>query len=192
MEKKYKWLDTMLGSNLEGVVSELIAYREKGILAGATFNGQKLYSDTVTLDGAYLQVTGRTRKQFILERMEKAEAEAQLLKAEKDRIAQVELEHQTRIPELTEYWMAKGREVLAEEKWKDWDLVVPARLKDLYKGEELPACLEIIQLLHNNCTLKEAHIALKKQKHSQLSSTVVTSLVREFSERGKEFFLYVN
>jgi hypothetical protein len=64
MDKKYEQVEFLLGSTIDEVVSELLNYREKGKLAFAKFNGVTFYSDTVTLDLAYQEVTGKTKTEF--------------------------------------------------------------------------------------------------------------------------------
>jgi hypothetical protein len=64
MDKKYEQVDFLPGSTIEQAVNKLLSYREKGKLAVAKFNGVTLYSDTVTLDSAYLEITGKTKTEF--------------------------------------------------------------------------------------------------------------------------------
>jgi hypothetical protein len=64
MNKKYEQVDFLLGSTIEQAVNELLSYREKGKLAVGKFNGVTLYSDTVTLDSAYREITGKTKTEF--------------------------------------------------------------------------------------------------------------------------------
>ncbi len=64
MDKKYEHVEFLPGSTIEYVVNELLGYREKGKLAFAKFNGVTLYSDTVTLDSAYREITGKTKTEF--------------------------------------------------------------------------------------------------------------------------------
>jgi hypothetical protein len=64
MDKKYEQVKLSLGSSIERAVNELLSYREKGKLAVVKFNGVTLYSDTVTLDSAYREITGKTKTEF--------------------------------------------------------------------------------------------------------------------------------
>jgi hypothetical protein len=64
MDKKYEQVKFLPGSTIEHVVNELLSYREKGQLAVAKFNGVTLYSDTVTMDSAYQEITGKTKTEF--------------------------------------------------------------------------------------------------------------------------------
>jgi hypothetical protein len=64
MDKKYEQVEFLPGSTIEHVVNELLSYREKGKFTVAKFNGVTLYSDTVTLDSAYREITGKTKTEF--------------------------------------------------------------------------------------------------------------------------------
>lgn len=61
MDKEYKKIYFSLWSSIEDAVNELLDYKEKGVFACGEFNGTILYSDTVTLDGAYRAITGKTK-----------------------------------------------------------------------------------------------------------------------------------
>ena len=70
---------------------------------------------------------------------------------------------------MTEKWVKKGKQLLSEDKWKLWEEIVPIRLGDLYRGMELGATLEIVEILNNNGTLEEAKNAIENQDHSGMS-----------------------
>lgn len=179
LSKKYEKIGAEWGS-LENSVNKLLKYREKGRLAYINFNGTKLYSDTVTIDSVYKEVTGKTKVEF--EKLQEGYIED---------IKRRDREHKTQIPKLTEYWRRKGRETLSEDKWKYWDEIVPIRLGDLYKGMELENCLEITSLLNDGGTLDEARDLFYDQGHSGMSGSLVCSMVEEFCDRGKVFSDYV-
>lgn len=180
MNEKYKEIDFLIGCNIEHAVNELLDYKKKGILACGTFNGVTLYSNTATMDGAYLQITGKTKTERDKERQEW-----------KENYEREEREHKERIPELSKVWRKQGREILTEDKWDYWDEIVPVRLGDLYRGMELGCCLDIVKILNKGCTLDEAKTEINKQDHSGMSYGLVRAMVREFCDRGQEFYDYV-
>lgn len=180
MEKNYKEIEFMCGSDVKDAVNELLEYKKKGILVYGTFNGTNLYSDTVTMDNAYIAITGKTKEELDKEHQEWRE------NYEKE-----EREFKDSIPELSKSWMNKGREVLTEDKWSYWDKIVPIRLGDLYHGMELGNCLDIVRILNNNGSLDEAKQKIEDQGHSGMSYSLVRAMVSEFCERGKEFSMYV-
>ncbi|MGD6876847.1 hypothetical protein [Bacillus infantis] len=179
MNNRYLEID-FLGSTIESAVNKLLEYRDNGRLAYGEFNGVTLFSDTVTMDGAYKDITGKTKAEF-----DKAQQEW------RDDLDRQKREHEEKIPELTEVWMKKGRNVLSKDKWEYWDQIVPIRLNDLYRGMELGACLDIISVLNNGGTLDEAKTVIEEQDHSGMSFSLVCAMVNEFSDRGSEFVEYV-
>jgi len=166
--------------NIEEAVKELWHYKNEGILAYVDFNGTTLYSDTVTMDDAYLKITGKTKAKF-----DKAQQDWH------DNYEREEREFKEQIPKLTEEWKKKGREILAEDKWDYWDEIVPTRLGDLYHGWELGCCLDIVKILNDGGSLEEAKQEIEKQGHSGMSWGLVRLMVKEFCERGEEFVEYV-
>ena len=180
MDKNYEKIQFLVGSSIEDAVKELLRYKEKGILAYGEFNGFVLYSDTVVLDEAYMQIIGKTKTEFDKAQQEWKENYDKQLK-----------EHKEKIPVLTEYWKEKGREVLTEDRWEYWDKIVPVRLNDLYRGIELGYCLDIVKILNNNCTLDEAKDLMETQGHSGMSFGLACAMIRDFCNRGQEFADYV-
>jgi ribosomal protein S25 len=179
MSKNYKEIG-YLGNDIESTVKSLLKYKEEGKLICTEFNGVILYSDTVTMDGAYKDITGKTKAE-----LDKAQQDW------KEDYDKKEEEHKERIPSLAEEWMGKGRKVLTEDKWEYWDKIVPIRLGDLYHGMELGCCLDIVKVLNNNGILDEAKEVIKSQDHSGMSYGLVCAMVREFCDRGNEFVSYV-
>lgn len=178
--RTHRKIEFSAGITIEQAVKELLEYKEKGELVCGEFNGTTLFSDTVTMDTAYLELTGKTKSEF--------DKEQQEWKEDYDKRKH---EHKNQIPELVKHWMMKGREALTEDKWEYWDKIVPVRLNDLYRGMELGACLEIIEVLNRKGTLDEAKQKIEDQGHSGMSFSLVCAMVKEFSERGTEFVNYV-
>jgi hypothetical protein len=179
MDKIYLEIE-FFGETIEDAVKKLVGYREKGKLACGEFNGVTLYSDTVTMDSAYKEITGRTKAES-----DKARQEW------KENYERQQREHEEKIPELSKEWMKKGREILAEDKWEYWDKIVPIRLGDLYQGMELGCCLDIVGILNNNGTLDKAKEKIEDQGHSGMSFGLVCSMVKAFCDRGDEFVEYI-
>lgn len=62
--KEYVKIQFPLGCTVEKAVNILLAHKKAGTIAWGTFNGVTLYSDTVTMDAAYQQITGKTKEEF--------------------------------------------------------------------------------------------------------------------------------
>lgn len=179
MSKNYREIDFFPGRNIKECVNELLEYKAKGELVFGVFNGHKLYSDTVTMDSAYREITGKTEKEY-----------NDYLKKQHEEYEKQKQEHIDAIPYKSKIWMEKGREILDKSKWELWDKIVPIRLNDLYQGMELKCCLDIVEILKKG-TLEEAKKEIENQNHSGMSFGLVCSMVKEFSPRGEEFVNYV-
>lgn len=178
MDKNYKEIGWV--GNIEQAVNELLEYKSNGKLAYCNFNGVNLYSDTVTIDGAYKQITGKTKAE-----RDKEHEEWVIKYNEKEN------EHKKMIPELSIQWIKRGKEVLTEDKWDYWTEIVPIRLGDLYHGMELGCCLDIVEILNAGEPLEVAKKKIEGQSHSGMSFSLVCAMVGEFCVRGKEFMDYV-
>ena len=179
--KEYKELTFSAGCTIEEVVVKLLNCKENGELVYTKFNGHMLYSDTVTMDDAYLEIIGKTKAEYDKEQEEWIED-----------IRRKEEEHKARIPELTKEWVEKGHKILDEKYWTSWDECVPIRLEDLYHGMELKACLDIVEPLNKGCSLEEVREIIESQNHSGMSFGLVRLMVRVFCDRGEEFYDYVS
>lgn len=176
----YREFKAYAGMSIEHAVAELQEHHQFGRKVCLEFNGVYLYSDTVTLDGAYMAICGKTKAEY-----EKYQAELREERRRKDE------KHKARIPQLVEEWKAKGREVLDEKYWSLWDEILPIRLGDLYHGMELPMCLDIVKALNEGCSLEEAKRIIDDQGHSYMSYHLVRNMVKEFCDRGIDFAEFV-
>jgi hypothetical protein len=59
---RYKEIE-FFGS-LDECIDELLKYKAKGELVSINFKGSALYSDTITVDGAYQEVLGDTKAEW--------------------------------------------------------------------------------------------------------------------------------
>ena len=70
MNSKYRMIEVDV-RNIDDMVSELLEYKYRRERVCTVFNEKTIYSDTVSLDGAYLTITGKTKAEF--EAFKKAE-----------------------------------------------------------------------------------------------------------------------
>jgi len=180
MDKEYKMIEFELGRNIDYAMKQLSEYKDKNILAYGVFNGVCLCSDTTTLDDAYQLITGKTKAEYDRQAKEWL-----------DNYKKEEKEFKEMMPALSKKWIERSRSILTADKWDCWDEIVPIRLGDLYHGMELGCCLDIVKILNNNGTFSEAEEKIKTQDHSGMSYGLVCAMVKEFSNRGKEFVDYI-
>lgn len=166
-----------LSGTIDDAVELLKKYDRMGEKVCTRFNGVMLYSDTVTLDGAYKAITGMTKAEFEQER-EKLRAEFLAEEAEWEKNA----------PNEIQKWIGEGHAVLDEKYWDVWDnKCVPKRVSDIHHGENLGAALVIIKALNEGSEIKDALKILNGQGRSGASETMVLSMVDSFCDRGHEF-----
>jgi len=98
MNKNYREIEFSVGCNVEEAVNKLLNYKERGILACGDFNGHILYSDTVTMNGAYKEIIGKTKAELEKEHQEW-----------KENYSREEIKFKENIPSLSEEWMKKKK-----------------------------------------------------------------------------------
>lgn len=158
---------------LDETVQCLIDLRTKGIKATCEFNGQKLDSETVTMDSAYQAVMGCT----------KAEHDKQVEKMIQER----EKENKDALDKIPQ-WIERGNKIIFPERQKDWAKCVERRAKGMYHGKDLEDALIIMESLDSNQDFKEAKKILSSQDHSGISFGIVSRILFEFSKKGPEFY----
>ncbi|MDF2841650.1 MAG: hypothetical protein K0R00_76 [Herbinix sp.] len=173
---KYRVLYNLLGTTLNKCVQKLIESDEKGVKAMIEFNGHSFYSDTVTLDSAYMEIQGKTYSEFV------ADQETALARWNKERA-----EDEALLPARIERLKKAGRELIHKELWEDWDKMVTVRAKDIYKGFEVDSSLKIIKVLTEDEDIESAVKVIRSQGHSGMSYSLVREIVRRFGVRGEEF-----
>lgn len=175
---KYNEIDFYPGCTIEQAVHELWDYNSRGLMVYGDFNGHKLYSDTVTMNSAYKEITGKTKCEF--DKNMKQCKEDYEIKSQKARDMAIE-----NIP----IWIEKGHKILSSDKWNLWDEIVPIRAKDLYNGIELDWLLEIESVLKNktDSRFEDAKSIINNQGHSGMSYSLIKCLIKEFCTDGTEF-----
>lgn len=170
-------IEVLPGSNLESVVYTLLAAKARGESVYCDFNGHKLYSDTVSMDSAYMEVLGQTKADY-----DKAQEEW------RENYKREQKEAEERAKANIPNWIEKGQALIFPERYAEWEKCVIARASDLYHGLELDSALEIMTALENGATMEEAKQMLDKQGHSGMSASIVRNILFAFSSKGPEFW----
>lgn len=171
-----KEINEYMGS-IDNAVKRLLEYREKGESVFVDFNGHKLYSCDVTIDSAYMEITGQTKAEYDKAREEwRKEYEA--------RQAKEKAEAQAKIPS----WIEQGEKFIYPERMEKWKQCVEARASDLYHGMDLDSALGLMEKLESGATIEEVKEILEQQGHSGASEGMVRNIVFHFSKRGPEFY----
>lgn len=174
MEKKYKEIRFRGHTDVEEAVAILQEYNSRGELVCGSFNGHMLYSDRVTIDSAYFELFGKSKADYERAKQECLEG-----------LKQEHVAYESRLPELMNEWIARGRDILAEEYWDEWGKCVLSQSNQLY--ENLPKqCLDVVEVLNAGGSLKEAKTILEQQGHSGASLVLVLEMIKQFNPRGAE------
>lgn len=171
----HRQIDFTAGMKLHEAVDLLLRYNDTGEKVYGNYNGQLLYSDSVSEDSAYILMFNKTRE----------ESEKELQK-EIDEVKRKTEEHKAKIPELSKEWIEKGSKILEGDKLEYWKEIVPIRLGDLYKGMELGQTLDAIEFLQLG-GYDEAKRLIHNQGHSHMSYGLIKNMIREFDSRGPYF-----
>ena len=165
------------GDDLESIVYTLLAAKARGESVYCEFSGHKLYSDTVSMDSAFMEVTGRTKADF-------DKAQEEMYKNYK----REQKEAEERLKANIETWIEKGQALIFPERYDKWEKCVVACASNLYHGLELDGVLEIMTALENGASIEEARQMLYKQRYSGEAVSTIRNILFEFSKKGPEFW----
>ena len=164
------------GNNLESAVYTLLAAKARGKHVYCDFNGHKLHSDTVSMDSAYMEITGYTKAEYDQKMKELHENSEKKQKI-------VEQKAKESIPS----WIERGQTLIFPERYEEWVQFVQTLATDLDYGMLLDPALEIMEILDKGASMEEAKKMLDGQCHSGTSESIVRNMVFEFSSQGPEF-----
>lgn len=165
------------GSTLEECVNSLLKFQQRGESVVVEFNGHKLYSADISMDGAYQEVLGMTKAEHE-QKMEEWHKEYQ------EREAREKAEAKAKIPD----WIEKGKAFIYPERIGKWINCVEARAGDLYHGMDLDSALALMEKLESGATMEEVKEMFDEQGHSGASAGMVRSILFHFAKRGPEFY----
>ena len=153
------------GSSLEDVVSVLLDAKARGESVYCEFEGHKLHSDNITMDSAFLEVTGLDKEDY--------DREQSKIKRAKENIP---------------VWIKEGEALIFPERHKKWKECVKARAADIYHGQDLDMALDIMKALDDGASIEEAQDIFNHQSHSSVTDSFVRNMIFSFFSRGPEFW----
>lgn len=144
-------------------------------------NGYMFYSDDqITADEAYYHMTGMTIEQSKTKHKEFLEKQKQ---ADKD--------FKRNLPQIINNYCIKGTKIIEEKYLKNWEKCVRYHIKGIYKGKILDCSLKIIDLLNKNIPLNIIKKEFDEDGHSGMSESICLSIIKDFCDKGKEFYNYM-
>lgn len=132
------------------------------------FQGHSLHSNNISMDLAYQEIFGCTKKEYI--------------KNEENK-----LQEEKRKQYNIQKWLEEGQTLIFPERYENWKSCVIYGA-DHYRETIINATLELIKELEKGTSLEDAKQLFEKQEHSGISKLFVRNLVLNFSSRGPEFW----
>lgn len=177
------------GDTIESAVYTLLAAKARGQSVYCEFNSiyhkrHKLYSDTVSMDSAYMEITGRT----------KADNDKALEEYYKGREV-VKKENRERMKANFLNWIKIGETLIFPERCAEWEKYVVdqfsgscSKYADPYYTITLFDCgLKIMTALENGASIEEAKKIFYDECDKDSMDEVRTTVLR-FSSKGPEFW----
>jgi len=176
--KTYEYYSVPIGCSVEDTLLTLIkeSLRTKQLLY-TRFNIYEIYSDEDSLDSAYQKCVG----------VSWVECKTKQEKAELRRQEELK-KFLNSIPKIKEGYLANGHDILDKKYWDLYEKMLDESLYGMYQGWDLTQALEIIEMLNNNCSLKDAVVKFDKQGHSGFSHGLVRAEIQDLCDRGAVFF----
>ena len=172
-----KEIRLLAGEDLDDAVKKLLVFKNKGMSVYCNFNGTYLYSDTVTLDSAYIQVCGCTKK--IYDEMLKKDI------AYSKRIN--ELEKKLAIYELDDKF-ENSKHLVYPFRHDEWYKTLKTDAEGLYTGIITKNAIEIMNGIEENKPIDELIKVFFDQGHSGASAYWARYFIMKFSKNGYPFY----
>lgn len=172
--KEYEELKIDFGTDLEDAVDELLYLKNQGKKAFCEFNGVVLDSETVTMDSAFLMITGRTKAEIDL--IEK--------KKQKEKIL---LDAIDKIPEQ----IKKGRNLIYPNHFKEWVNDVAMGAIGPTNGKVIDNVLEIMEAIASNRSIGDIVNLYEEQEYKsneRWNKNLVRTYVMKYSKNGYPFY----
>ena len=170
------------GEDLSNVVINLEKLRRQGKLnCYVNFNGKKIYSLDVTMNSAYKEVLGCSRRTS-LKREKKWKQQSEDLEKQWDKEAEEKLS----------YWISEGEKYIHPEKKDNWKNTCVIHSKSDYYGLEVEYAITVMKMLNDGIDFEVIKETIKNQGHSGRSYALMMDIVLNYSNNGPYFYRYCN
>ena len=169
------------GDTVDTAVEKLLEAKKQGIKAYCNFNGKMLYSDTVTLDSAYLDICGRTKEEMDKIQKQFIEDSKRLMELEKEKAKM-----------LIDDKLERGQKLIYPFRYEAWKQLVLDDAEGMYTGYITEQALEIMEAIEAGKNKDELVEMFEEQGHSGHSASLVMSIVTVYSKNGTKFLKAVH
>ena len=182
IKKNSREITAYAGDSLDKLVLQLENLRRQGkINCFVNFNGTKLYSIDVTMDSAYKECLGCTRKTWL--KKEKQWAEDYKIKTEKWK-----KEAEENLP----LWIEEGKKYTHPAKFESWEKKCISSANGDYYGLEIRNALEIMKLIEDGVSFGDIKSKIKQQGHSGMTYSKMMNIILYYAKRGPAFYNFMN
>lgn len=171
------------GTSLDNMVKVLEHERRIGNNVYCIFNSHKFYSSDITVDKAYLEIHGKTKKEYTDDLNKELEEMRKLLMNRRPKKEDINT--------IKNKLKMKGHRFIYPEKYSLWDKYVDDSFKSIYEGMDVKATLEILEALDEGYAYEDIEEIMYYQNHSSMSYSLVLCEVAVFSKDGPNFYVYM-
>lgn len=182
IKKNSREIPAYAGDSLDKLVLQLENLRRQGkINCFVNFNGTKLYSIDVTMDSAYKECLGCTRKTWL--KKEKKWAEDYKIKTENWK-----KEAKENLP----LWIEEGKKYTHPAKFESWKRKCISSANGDYYGLEIRNALEIMKMIEDGVPFGDIKLKIKQQGHSGMTYSKMMNIILYYAKRGPAFYNFMN
>lgn len=182
IKKNSREIPAYAGNSLDKLVLQLENLRRQGkINCFVNFNGTKLYSIDVTMNSAYKECLGCTRKTW--QKKEKKWAEDYKTKTEK-----LKKYAKENLP----LWIEEGKKYTLPAKYESWEKKCISSVNGDYFGLEIKNALEIMKLIEDGVSFGDIKLKIKQQVHSGMTYSKMMNIILYYAKRGPAFYNFMN
>ena len=166
-------------NTIEDAVGFLVVARELyGANVSYDFNGHTLYSEGITLDSAYMEILGQTKKEFDA-----------AVEAERQEFLNPKKTKEEEIDEVIQ----RGKLVVETGKEDAWESFVKENSDDKLGFSLVKNALEVMEAFEKGKSMEEAHKIFDSEGHSGFSASWTLAKIEGFGDKDNLFLQeYIN
>lgn len=182
IKKNSRQITACAGDSLEKIVLQLENLRRQGKLnCFVNFNGIKLYSIDVTMNSAFKECVGCTRKTWL-------KKQKKWLEDAKTKTEKWKKEAEEKLP----YWIEEGKKYIHPAKFENWKKTCIASANGDYYGLEVRDALEIMKMIEDGVSFEDIKEKIEKAGHSGMTYSGTMNVVLNYARKGPEFYSFMN
>lgn len=163
--------DDFYTTNIDECIAHLIECREQGKSVYVDFAGQRLYSCDATVNNIYIQVLGKTKEEYDADNGE--------------RVVTGNMSADNR-----KKWMEIAEGIIYPQRMAEWQKCIESTHENFGHGD-LESIITAMQMLNGGASFENVASYIKGLGTYGRNSSMIESMILNFSKRGPEYFEYV-